>query len=46
MLHKAGTVKAIEQVRQNAHDLPEEIYREALRLVKLLDEAYGVDSTW
>ena len=43
MLHKAGSVKELEQIRQNSPDLPEEIYREALRLVKMLDEIYGAD---
>jgi hypothetical protein len=43
MLHKAGTMKAIQQIEQNTSGLPEEIYREALRIVKILDEVYGSD---
>jgi hypothetical protein len=43
MLHKAGTVKEIEKVRKSTPDLPGEIYRETLRLVKILDEVYGAD---
>ena len=43
MLHKAGTVKEMEQVRQNSPDLPEEIYLEALRVVTILDDTYGAD---
>lgn len=41
MLYKAGTVKEMEKLRENIPDLPEEVYGEALRLVKMLDEVYG-----
>jgi hypothetical protein len=42
-LFKAGTVKELERIREKASGLPDKIYREALRLVKRLDEAYGAD---
>jgi hypothetical protein len=42
MLYKAGTVKEMERIREKDSDLPEEIYREALRLVTILDDVYGV----
>jgi hypothetical protein len=43
MLYKAGTVKEMQKIREDASGLPEEVYREVLRIVKILDEAYGAD---
>jgi hypothetical protein len=43
MLHKAGTMKEMRQIEQNTSGLPEEVYHEALRIVKMLDEVYGAD---
>jgi hypothetical protein len=42
-LYKAGTVKEMERIRQDAPNLPEEVYRETLRIVTMLDEVYGAD---
>jgi hypothetical protein len=42
-LYKAGTVKEIQQIREDAPNLPEGVYHEALRIVTTLDEVYGPD---
>jgi hypothetical protein len=43
MLYKAGTVKEMQKIREEAFGPPDEVYHEALRLVKILDEVYGAD---
>ncbi|MDR0571935.1 MAG: hypothetical protein LBG48_03750 [Rickettsiales bacterium] len=43
MLYKAGTVKEMQKIREEASGLPDEVLSEALRIVKILDEVYGAD---
>jgi hypothetical protein len=42
-LYKAGTLKEMEQIVGKIPNLPEEVYREVLRIVKTLEEVYGAD---
>jgi hypothetical protein len=44
-LYKAGTVREVIELKERSFnfDVPEEVYREALRIVTILDEVYGAD---